>query len=322
MNKKSKIIITGAKGFIGSCFLSFLNKMSYENIILVDNKKKDNTNIAGKKYIKCIDIFDLENNLPFIKPDYIFHFGAISDTSETNINKLEIYNLSYSKMLWNYCINNNTALIYASSAATYGNGEFEYEDSHDIIPKLKPLNLYGKSKNDFDKWCLEQDKQPIFWAGLKFFNVFGPNEYNKDNMSSIIFKGYNQIKNYNKLTLYKSASPLYKDGEQSRDFIYVKNLNIIVYWLITNLPLNGIYNIGSGVSSSFREIARNIFSIMGVKENIEYTEAPQNIINNYQYYTKANMSKLYSVGFNEKLYSVEEGIKDYIDNYLNNNSFL
>jgi len=323
MNKEDIIIITGANGFIGSCFLSFLNDLSFKNLILVDDFKNGiSDNLIGKKYLSKINIFELEKVIESLNFNYFFHFGANSDTTELDYEIHEKYNLNYSKMVWKYCTLKKVPLIYASSAATYGNGEYGYNDEHYIINKLQPLNPYGLSKHNFDKWCINQNTSPPYWFGLKFFNVYGPNEYHKNNMSSIILKNFNHIKEKNKAILYKSHNNNYKDGDQKRDFIYIKDLNKIIYWLITNLPKSGLYNVGSGVSRTYKELVKIMFDVMNIEENIEYIPTPSSIINNYQYFTEANMNKLYSAGFDDKLYSLEEGIGDYIKNYLNKNSFL
>ena len=291
--------------------------MFYENIILVDFLSKENNNLIGKKYRYIIDVHNLEKELETLSVNYIFHFGANSDTSELDYNIHETYNTNYSKMLWKYCTEKQIPLIYASSAATYGDGKYGYNDEHSVVKNLLPLNPYGLSKNNFDKWCLEQTICPPFWYGLKFFNVYGPNEYHKNDMASIIFKNFNNIKKNNSAVLYKSHNIEFKDGEQMRDFVYVKDLNKIIYWLIINKPTNGIYNTGSGEARTFKDLVKILFETLCIKEKIDFIDTPEKLIKNYQYFTEANMNKLYNAGYKEKLYSLEDGIKDYVNNYLN-----
>ena len=243
MDQNSKIIVTGAAGFIGSYMVGYLNRKGYNNIIIVDefsdNEKKSNYN--DKKITDFVErdrlMEWLDHETAKINPmdiGFVFHLGARTDTTEFDYSIHEKWNVEYSKKVWRYCAEKNVPLIYASSAATYGSGELGYKDDHDIIDQLKPLNPYGVSKNEFDKWVLRQtrDKQPPFWAGLKFFNVFGPNEYHKGRMASVIFHSYNQIKETGKVKLFRSHKPQYKDGEQLRDFIHVDDVAAIMYWMM------------------------------------------------------------------------------------------
>jgi ADP-L-glycero-D-manno-heptose 6-epimerase len=207
-------------------------------------------------------------------------------------------------------------LIYASSAATYGLGDLGYDDNHEIVSQLKPLNPYGRSKNDFDIWALQQESTPPFWAGFKFFNVYGPNEYHKGRMASVIWHTYRQIKESGKMKLFRSHRPDFKDGEQSRDFIYVKDVLKVLYFLFKHQNNSGLYNLGTGQARSFLDLASNTFKSMGLEPEISFVDTPADIRDTYQYFTEANMSKLRSIGYAEPFYSLEEGIEDYVKSYL------
>ncbi len=314
------IIITGAAGFIGSCLVSFLNKNNFDNLILVDdfNREDKMPNLINKSSKQKIsrDVFFtwLEKEKPEI--DFFIHIGARTDTTEFNANIFDELNLNYSKKVWQYCSNNNISLIYASSAATYGMGELGYSDDHNIVPLLKPLNPYGESKNNFDKWVLEQEVQPPFWAGLKFFNVYGPNEYHKKRMASVIFHTFNQVISTRKVKLFRSDNSEYKDGMQLRDFVYVKDVIDVILFLMKNKPDSGIYNLGTGLARTFLDLAKATFKAMSHYENIEFIDTPEDIRDKYQYFTEANISKLRKSGYSKPFYTLENGIQDYIGNYL------
>lgn len=316
------IIVTGAAGFIGSCMISKLNSEGRTDLILVDdfsNIEKE-SNLIGKKYIKKFDRKYFLSILPKFGIDFIIHIGARTNTTEINKEIFDELNLNYSKSIWNHCTKNNIPLIYISSAATYGDGKFGYSDQDDSLSfKLNPLNLYGKSKNDFDKWVLEQNETPPNWYGLKLFNVFGPNEYHKGRMASVVYHAYKQAKETNKIKLFKSHNPNFGDGEQLRDFIYVKDVIDVIYWLTEKTPKSGIYNLGSGRSRSFSSLADAVCSTIDSDEKIEieFVDMPEDIRDKYQYFTLANMNKLRSVGYIKSFYTLEEAIKDYIQNYLN-----
>jgi ADP-L-glycero-D-manno-heptose 6-epimerase len=329
MDKNKTILLTGAAGFIGSYFLGFLNKKGFENIFIVDefNREDKIPNYESKKFVEKIErehLFDwLKNSNP--KIEFVFHLGARTDTTEFDYSIHEKLNVEYSKNIWNYCSDKNIPLVYASSAATYGDGEFGYKDDHEIIEKLTPLNPYGKSKNEFDKWVLSQthDNFPPFWAGLKFFNVYGPNEYHKGRMASMIFHGYNQIQSTGKVKLFKSHRPEFKDGEQLRDFIYVEDVAEVCYWMMKSMvngewtmDKNGIYNLGTGKARSFNDLAKATFSGMYKEPVIEYIDMPDEIRDKYQYFTEADMNKLRKAGYQQKFHDLEEGVKDYVTNYL------
>lgn len=314
------IVITGAAGFIGSNLITKLNSEGYKDLILVDDfsRKDKEANYIGKIYKQLIDrmIFDdwLKANHRFVQ--YVFHIGARTDTAEFDVRIFNKLNLNYSKNLWNICSEYGIPFLYASSAATYGAGENGYSDSHEIVQKLQPLNPYGHSKNEFDKWVIEQKNSPSFWAGLKFFNVYGPNEYHKGRMASVVFHTYNQIKRTGKMKLFRSHNPLFRDGEQKRDFIYIRDIVSILYWFLHNRKNPGIYNAGTGTPGTFKQLASETFKAMAVRPVIEYIDTPLDIRDKYQYYTCAEMDKLRSAGYNTPFYSLSEGIHDYIKNYL------
>ena len=333
MNKNSAIIVTGAYGFIGSCMVSYLNQQGFENLILVDEFDDDEKelNLLHKKYIVRVERENLFDWLAKEKPavDFVFHLGARTDTTEFNYAVHQKLNVEYSQSIWNYCTINNIPLVYASSAATYGEGELGYDDSHDIVEQLHPLNPYGISKNEFDKWVLHQKDYPPFWAGLKFFNVYGPNEYHKARMASVIFHSFNQIKQNGKVKLFKSHKDGFEDGEQLRDFIYVKDVVQVCNWFMqqtsqvlkTGEVLPGLYNLGTGKARSFNDLVKATFTGLDLQPLIEYIDIPEDIRDKYQYFTEAKMEKIKQVGYNNKFYSLEEGIEDYVKNYLNKKLF-
>jgi ADP-L-glycero-D-manno-heptose 6-epimerase len=314
------IVVTGSAGFIGSNMVGSLNQSGYKDIILVDdfsNSQKRN-NYEDKSYTDKIDRKEfflwLKKNHRFVQ--FIFHIGARTDTTESNKAVFDELNFGYSQEVWKLCVEFGLPIIYASSAATYGSGELGYDDKHEIIENLKPLNPYGESKNEFDKWALKQEHKPYFWIGLKFFNVYGPNEYHKGTMSTVIFHSFNQIKDSGKIKLFRSHNPAYKDGEQLRDFIYVKDVSDVMLFLMHHRKNPGIYNLGTGTAHSFLDIARNMFLNMDISENIEFIDTPLKIRDRYQYFTQANMSKLRSIGYSKLFTSLETGINDYVKNYL------
>ncbi len=325
MEKKDTIAITGAAGFIGSVLAGYLNEMGFENLILVDdfsNEKKVH-NDTGKKYLHKVHREQFgewcERHPGSIQ--YIFHLGARTDTTEMDYNVHKKWNLDYSKMIWEICTQQNIPLVYASSAATYGNGEHGYVDSHDIVEQLHPLNPYGQSKNDFDIWALEQKHTPPFWAGVKFFNVYGPNEYHKGRMASVIMHAYNQIKKNGEVKLFRSHNPKYKDGEQIRDFVYVKDVVSMCTWLMENQPESGLYNIGTGTARTFKDLVLAIYDTLAEEPNIVFVDTPEDIRGKYQYFTEADMSKLKKAGYKESFYSLEKGVRDYVLNYLEKGAY-
>lgn len=325
MDRNSVILVTGAAGFIGSCMVGYLNRKGYQNIIIVDefdNEIKKH-NYEDKKISARVDRNELFDWLGShkIKIDFVFHLGARTDTTEFDYSVLEKLNVDYSQKIWSYCTEKNIPLVYASSAATYGNGELGYKDDHALSEKLNPLNPYGKSKNEFDKWVLKQKTQPLFWAGLKFFNVYGPNEYHKGRMASVVFHSFNQIKSSGKVKLFRSHRPEYKDGGQLRDFIYVKDVVDICYWLMNEKPASGLYNVGTGKARTFKDLVTAIFKSLDKEPVIEYINTPLDIRDKYQYFTEADMSKLRKAGYKEDFYSLEEGVDTYVKNFLRDKKY-
>lgn len=314
------IIVTGAAGFIGSCLVGRLNKAGFEDIVVVDDfsKTEKAKNLEGKIITAKVGRKDFVCWLEDFgsEVEMIFHIGARTDTTEFNKDIFDELNVNYSISVWNACVKFNIPLVYASSAATYGLGEFGYKDDHSIIEKLKPLNPYGDSKNDFDKWVIKQKKQPPFWAGLKFFNVYGPNEYHKGRMASVIFHAFRQISENGAMKLFRSHNPDYTDGGQLRDFVYVKDVVEVCLFLMEKKPASGIYNLGSGKARTFLDLAKNTFTSMDKKENISFIDTPIDIRDKYQYFTEADMSKMLEAGYTGGFHTLEEGVKDYVQNYL------
>jgi len=319
-NFDKMIVVTGAAGFIGSCLVSGLNAKGYEDLILVDDfsKTQKDPNLEGKIFSQKVDRESfsewLDENHKMVY--FVFHIGARTDTTEFDVELFNKLNLNYTKKVWQQCAEYAIPLVYASSGATYGLGEHGYSDSHDVVEKLKPLNPYGDSKNDFDKWALKQEDQPYFWAGLKFFNVYGPNEYHKGRMASVIFHAFNQIKEKGFVKLFRSHNPEYKDGEQLRDFIYVQDVVDVCLYLMKNKNQSGLYNLGTGQARTFLDLAKATFQALDLEPNIEYVDTPEDIRDKYQYYTQAEMGKLIAAGYDKPFTSLEEGVKDYVTNYL------
>jgi ADP-L-glycero-D-manno-heptose 6-epimerase len=317
------IVVTGAAGFIGSCLVSRLNEEGYRDIVVVDDfsNHDKNVNLNGKFISHWVDRSEF---IPWLNAhhrlvQFIFHLGARTDTTEFNKSIFDELNLHYSQAVWNACVEFGLPLVYASSAATYGNGEHGYSDEHELIKKLKPLNPYGDSKNEFDLWALAQEEKPYFWAGLKFFNVYGPNEYHKGRMASVILHAYKQIKEKSSTKLFRSHHPDFKDGEQLRDFIYVKDLVDVCLFMMLQREFSGIYNLGTGKARTFLDLAKAVFVALDKPIAIEWIDTPLDIREKYQYFTEAKMEKLRSIGFAEKFYSLEDGISDYVSNYLSKN---
>jgi ADP-L-glycero-D-manno-heptose 6-epimerase len=314
------IVITGALGFIGSCLVSKLNSLGEKDLVLVDdfsNIKKSN-NLLNKKYKVQInrDEFFKWFKKNFLDVKEVYHIGARTDTAEVNENIFNELNLNYSKKLWIICSENSIPFIYASSAATYGLGEFGFDDQHSKIKNLVPLNAYGRSKNEFDKWVLTQNIQPPFWAGFKFFNVYGPNEFHKGRMASVVFHAVAQIKKTGSIKLFKSHNSRFKNGEQLRDFIYVKDLIDVLVLVMSNRPSNGIYNLGTGEARTFIDLAEATFKAMNYASNISFINIPSDIRHTYQYYTQADMKKINDFEFIKNFRSLEDGVSDYVKNHL------
>lgn len=350
----NSILLTGAAGFIGSQMLKYLNQLGHDRIILVDDfgREDKRTNWEGCQYEHLVERYNLEFWLGEHEPaiDAVIHLGARTDTTEFNYAIHQELNVQYSQMLWQYCTQHRIPFIYASSAATYGDGSLGYNDDHDLPFLLKPLNPYGVSKNEFDKWALEQagdvrmdvqdedgwvrddgahtpaegepeGEAPPFWAGLKFFNVYGPNEYHKGRMASVIWHSYNQIKQGGVVKLFRSHRPDFADGQQLRDFVYVKDVVRVIGWLLEQAttgkaPASGLYNLGTGKARSFYDLAAATFSALDLEPNIQFIDMPEDIRDKYQYFTEANMQKLQDAGFSEPFTSLEAGVDDYVRQYL------
>ena len=314
------IVVTGAAGFIGSCLLSGLKNAGYVDLVAVDDfsNPTKNKNLEGKELTAKVDrkdFFDwVADNHRFIQ--FIFHLGARTDTTEFNTQILQELNVDYSKKVWEACVEFGLPLVYASSAATYGLGELGFEDNHSVIQNLKPLNPYGESKNEFDCWAIDQATKPYFWSGLKFFNVYGPNEYHKGRMASVILHAFKQITQSNEMKLFRSHNPNYRDGEQLRDFIYVKDVVDTCIFLMETRKHSGIYNLGTGEARTFLDLTKATFKAMGIKENISFVDTPADIRDKYQYFTEASMSKLRSIGYTKPFHTLEQGVSDYVKNYL------
>lgn len=314
------IIVTGAAGFIGSNLVAGLNRAGYTDLVLAD-EFGNNEKMRNLRGLKWNILVDRQNLLSWLRENHILvqfviHLGARTDTSEMRKEILETLNTGYSREVWEICCNYGIPVIYASSAATYGAGEHGFSDDHELPPLLRPLNPYGESKNEFDKWVLSRQRKPWYWAGLKFFNVYGPNEYHKGRMASVVFHSYRQISDSGKMKLFRSHSSLYRDGSQKRDFIYVKDVVDVIIFLMQNRPRSGIFNVGTGEARTFLDLARNTFAAMGLKEKIEFIDTPADIRHNYQYYTCAPMEKLISAGYDKPFTPLEKGIEDYVGSYL------
>ncbi|HOZ87584.1 MAG TPA: ADP-glyceromanno-heptose 6-epimerase [Bacteroidia bacterium] len=320
------IVITGSAGFIGSCVVSKFNSEDINSLILVDDFSQTGKqeNYGMKTFYQKIerkhflDWFDKNYNIV----DQVIHIGARTDTTEFNVDIFNELNLNYTKAIWRICAENFIPMIYASSAATYGMGENGYDDDESKIPALKPLNPYGDSKNDFDKWAISQKSAPPNWYGLKFFNVYGPNEYHKGRMASVIFHAFNQIKSAGKVKLFRSHRADYSDGGQLRDFVYVKDVIEVIWYLYSKKPKNGIYNLGSGKARTFLDLAKATFKAIDKNPDIEFIDTPADIRDKYQYFTEANMQKLIATGYTKPFTSLEEGVNDYVRNYLVKNKYL
>ncbi len=314
------IVLTGAAGFIGSCLTAYLNSKGIRNIMLVDEfgSSKKNQNLSDKKFLNFIDRNEFMEwfDLQYESVELVLHIGARTDTTEFNVDVFDKLNLHYTQDLWQRCTKYQIPFIYASSAATYGDGSLGYADDHSLIPRLKPLNPYGQSKQDFDVWALQQTQTPPSWYGLKFFNVYGPNEYHKARMASVIFHSYRQIKEKDSVSLFRSHRPEYEDGKQLRDFIYVKDVVKVIEWLTVNRPDSGIYNLGTGNARTFLDLAHAVFNALGKEPIINWVDIPIDIRDKYQYYTEAEMGKLRAAGYKDEFYSLEEGVSDYVLNYL------
>jgi ADP-L-glycero-D-manno-heptose 6-epimerase len=310
------IVITGAAGFIASNLAEGLSLSGFHDLILVDDfsvkEKEENwKNLKFKELVAREDLFSwIDDN--HRKIQYIFHLGARTNTLEQDENLLNQLNFFYSQQVWNKCVKYGIPLCYASSAATYGDGSLGFDDNLENIHRLKPLNPYGWSKHLFDLWVLEQKRKPVQWVGLKFFNVYGNREKHKGRMASVVYHAYQQIRNSKELKLFKSYRPEIPNGEQKRDFVFVKDLVFMMINIMNDRKISGIFNAGSGQARSFNELSTVIFKSLGVSEKVNYIEMPNELQNQYQYFTEANMISF----FKKKLLiftPIELGVKEYID---------
>jgi ADP-L-glycero-D-manno-heptose 6-epimerase len=314
------IVVTGAAGFIGSYLVGKLNREGFEDIVMVDKyddplKDKNYNTKKCRERVDRDDFFNwLAQNEKFVQ--IIIHLGARTDTVGQEPEIYQQLNLEYSQKIWNACIDYGLPLIYASSASTYGDGRLGFDDSHELVNNFVPLNLYAKSKHDFDVWALSQKKQPYFWAGLKFFNVYGPNEYHKGRMASVILQAFQTIGRTGEMNLFKSHRPEIKDGEQARDFIYVEDVAKVIMFFMQNRKKSGLFNVGTGKARTYLSLAKAVFRSMDKPEHIHFIDTPEDLRGKYQYYTCANINKLIQAGYNQPFYSLEDGIDDYVRNYL------
>jgi ADP-L-glycero-D-manno-heptose 6-epimerase len=314
------IVITGAAGFIGSNMALYLKAIGLSNLTLVDFFG-DSRKISNLKNLQDCMKIDRDDFISWLDHhyqniDFIIHLGARTDTTEFDAGIFEKLNVGYSRHIWEACTRYRIPLVYASSAATYGDGELGYIDDHTFVPRLKPLNPYGESKNNFDKWVLNQKDSPPFWAGLKFFNVYGPGEYHKGRMASVVFHAYLQILQTHKMNLFRSHKAGIENGGQARDFIYVKDVIRVIDWLRKNRPSCGIYNLGTGKARTFLDLTKATFAAMGKEPCIEFIDTPSDIRDKYQYFTEANMNKLRQAGYTDAFFSLEEGVAEYVKEYL------
>ncbi|MBC8083500.1 MAG: ADP-glyceromanno-heptose 6-epimerase [Hymenobacter sp.] len=315
------IVVTGAAGFIASCLVTRLNAANFNDLVVVDNfaVERKLANLTGKhlrEYVDRTEFFawlDVHHE----QVEFVFHLGARTDTTEQDRTVLDLLNLNYSKQMWLACCRYQLPLVYASSAATYGSGTLGYSDQDDaLLPLYRPLNPYGDSKNEFDNWAVNQPEKPFFWAGLKFFNVYGPNEYHKGRMASVIMHAFEQIQKTGSMTLFRSHHPDYPDGGQMRDFVYVKDVVEVCYFLLHHRRHPGLYNLGTGEARTFLDLALNTFNALGRTPDIQFRDTPEDIRDKYQYYTQADMRKLRGIGYDQPFTPLAAGIEDYVRNYL------
>ena len=315
--------MTGAAGFIGSVFVGYLNAAGRDDLILVDDFSRPERagHLAGKRFAEKVHRDDLAALLARLTErdaavDAVFHLGAHTDTAEPDAAIFDRLNLRPSQRLWTFCARRAVPLVYASSASTYGDGALGYEDRHDVVPDLRPLNPYAHSKQDFDRWALRQNEQPPFWAGLKFFNVYGPNEGHKGRMASVVLHAFRQISETGTMRLFRSHREDVADGQQSRDFVYVRDVCEIMLWLWRARPTSGLYNVGTGTARPFADLARAVFRAMDREERVTYVDTPVEIRDSYQYYTRADMRKLRAAGYEAAPTPLEEGVREYVTRYL------
>ncbi len=320
------ILVTGGAGFIGSLLIAELNKIGREDIILVDRlrdteKWKNLNGLKYENYIHADEFFDGQEDL-YPEIDFIFHMGASSSTTVTDMDYLMYNNVNYSKNLYDLAVQNQAPFIYASSAATYGAGENGYDDDHGKIRKLRPLNPYGYSKQLFDEWVIRQTRKPPLWLGLKFFNVFGPNEYHKESMRSLVHKAFEQIHDTGSVNLFKSYKEDFGDGMQTRDFVYAVDIvkAMIAMMGVKESKLSGIYNIGTGKTRTFYDLVCATYQALDKEPSIQFIAMPEEIKDQYQYFTEAKMEKFKSLLPDFKFTELEDSVTDYVTNYLAKNN--
>jgi len=321
------IIVTGGAGFIGSAIVWRLNQLGSDNIIIVDELGTDEKwkNLVGLKFEDFINkhnfIEQIRIEKILYKVDAIIHLGANSSTTERDADHLLTNNYGYTETLARFCLKTNIRFIYASSAATYGDGKKGFEDNESKIDTLRPLNMYGYSKQLFDLWAKRHGAFNKI-VGLKYFNVYGPNEYHKGDMRSVVHKAFEQVRDTGKVRLYKSRKPEYKDGEQMRDFIYIKDTVDMTLFFLDKKDKNGLFNIGAGKARTWNDLVKALFNAMGKPVNIEYIDLPDKLADKYQYFTEANLNKIRSIGYTAPVTSLEDGVTDYVKNYLLKESYL
>lgn len=321
------IIVTGGAGFIGSAIVWKLNSLGYEQIIIVDELGTNDKwkNLVGLKFLEFIHKDDfislvIEDAIDF-PVEAIIHMGANSSTTENDADHLFSNNYLYTQELAKYCLSKNIRFIYASSAATYGDGSLGFDDDESKLETLRPLNMYGYSKHLFDLWAKRNNILDKI-VGIKYFNVYGPNEYHKGEMRSVVHKAFEQVRDTGKVRLFKSLNPKYKDGEQMRDFIYVKDAVDMTLHFLENKDKNGLYNVGSGVARTWIDLVKALFNALEKPVNIEFIDLPEQLKEKYQYFTEANLSKIKSAGYKKEINSLETGISDYVKNYLLKKQYL
>lgn len=321
------IIVTGGAGFIGSAIVWRLNELGSDEIIIVDELGQDEKwkNLVGLNFEDFVHkhefIEQITNKKILYKIDAIIHLGANSSTTEKDADHLMTNNYKYTETLARFCLKNDVRFIYASSAATYGDGAMGFNDYEEKIQTLRPLNMYGYSKQLFDLWAKRHGAFNKI-VGLKYFNVYGPNEYHKGDMRSVVHKAFEQIRDNGKVRLFKSRKPEYKDGEQMRDFVYVKDAVDMTLFFLDKKEKNGLFNIGAGKARTWNDLVQALFNAMGMPVNIEYINLPDKLADKYQYFTEASLDKLRSAGYKNPTASLEDGVADYVKNYLLKSSYL